>query len=452
MARSTTETRTETQLPSPDLKASYDAAMAFPVEQVNALRLAPAFLIDKANEEAAFGRISVDDDGLTPGTRLHIIEPARSVLAQWRQTRRRFDVAIEPKMRSIRAVQEVENEITAARDRAARDEHDAEEQLESEQNYVRARNDFRLAETRYQRLKTDHENREANMAAYNPLYWCALLCIGVAEWLINYDVFFLFAGVVAIAAGATIIMGVLLAFAAHGHGSLFKQWSYRFGAHREAIDRRGDWRMLALSTFSLLIVLGAATGSRYAAVMHQLAGQPAINILGADAQITADPIRDVLLSLLWNIMAWAAGVFIAYMAHDKDPDFMDATRQYNRAHRRYQRLRRPIVNKVRQIKAKLAKDIERLEAAARTRAADVSAERELLGQIEAHETALVNGLAAVVRGNAQTYHANLAQLAASQRGAVTIERVGPRAGQLSVAEFRNETVNVSVEMIRDLVQ
>ena len=450
MARGTTEIRTDTKLPAEDLKSAYDAAMAFAVEQVNELRFTPEFLVEKANEEAAFGRISVDDNGLTPGTRLHVIEPARRVLAKWRQTRRRFDVAIEPKMRGIRALQEVEKEISAARERAARDERDADEQLESDQNYLRATNDLRQAEARYHRLRTDHENRDANMGAYNPLYWLALLCIGIAEWLINYDVFFLFAGVIAIAAGATIIMGVLLAFAAHGHGSLFKQWSYRFGDHRDQIDRRGDARMLALSTFSLLIVLGAATGSRYAAVMHQLAGQPAINLLGSDAQISVDPMRDVLLSLLWNIMAWAVGVFIAYMAHDKDPDFMDATRQFNRAHRRYQTLRRPIVNKIRQVKAKLTKDIERLEAAARTRAADVAAERELLDQVEAHEGAVVNASAAVVRGNAQTYHANLAQLAASQRGAVTIERVGPHAGQMSVGQFRNERVNVTLEMIREL--
>jgi len=277
-----------------------------------------------------------------------------------------------------------------------------------------------------------------------------MLCVGVAEWLINYDVFFLFAGVVAIAAGATIVMGVLLAFAAHGHGSLFKQWSYRFGEHRDSIDRRGDWRMLALSTFSLLIVLGAATGSRYAAVMHQLAGQPQINLLGSDAQISVDPMRDVLLSLLWNLMAWAVGVFIAYMAHDKDPDFMDATRQFNRSHRAYRRLRRPVVNRIRQIKARLTKDIERLESAARTKAADVAAERALLAQVDKHESAILAGLAAVVRGNAQLYHASLAQLAASQRGAVTIERVGPRAGQISLGDFRNEAVTVTPDMIREL--
>ena len=208
--------------------------------------------------------------------------------------------------------------------------------------------------------------------------------------------------------------------------------------------------MLALSTFSLLIVLAAATGSRYAAVMHQLAGQPDINLLGADAQIAVDPMRDVLLSLLWNLMAWAVGVFIAYMAHDKDPDFMDATRQFNRAHRRYRRLRRPLVNRVSQVRARLTKDIERLEQAARTKAADVAAERSLLAQVDQHEAAVLAGLAAVVRGNAQAYHASLAQLAASQRGAVTIERVGPRAGQISLGDFRNQAVTVTPDMIREL--
>lgn len=450
MARGTTETRTDTRLPTEELKSSYDSAMAFPVEQVNSLRATPEDLADKAGQEAAFGRISVNDDGLTAGMRLHVVEPARAIVAQWRQTRRRFDVALEPKMRSIWAAQEAEKEVVAARERAARDERNAEDRLEADQNYIRVRNDFRVAETRYHQMRTNHENRDANMVAYNPVYWLALLCIGVAEWLINYDVFFLFAGVVAIAAGATVVMGVLLAFAAHGHGQLFKQWSYRFGDHRDSIDRRGDWRMLALSTFSLLIVLGAATGSRYAAVMHQLAGQPAVNLLGSDAQVSVDPMRDVLLSLLWNVMAWAVGVFIAYMAHDKDPEFMDATRQYARAHRRYRRLRRPVVNKVRQIHARLAKEIERSESAARTKAADVVGERELLDQVEAHETALVNALAAVLRGNAQAYHGSLAQLAASQRGAVTIERAGPRAGQISAADFRNELVNVRPEMIREL--
>jgi hypothetical protein len=143
-------------------------------------------------------------------------------------------------------------------------------------------------------------------------------------------------------------------------------------------------------------------------------------------------------------------VFIAYMAHDRDPDFMDATRQFDRAHRHYRRWRRPVVARVRQIKARLTKDIGRLEASARTKAADVAAERGLLEQVDRHESAILAALTSVVRGNAQVYHASLAQLAAVHREAITIERVGSRAGPLSIGDFRNEPVNVSPEMIREL--
>jgi hypothetical protein len=450
MALTATKGGTDTRLPSEELIFAFNFAMKFPVDTANQLRLAPDALVENVNKEAAFGRIIIDEQGLTTGMRLHLLEPARALISEWKQTRRRFDVALEPKMRSIKALQESEGEIEEARRRAERDEGDAEAKLESDQRYGRIRNEFHVGETRYQGLKSEHGNRNANMAAYYPFYWLGLLGIGVAEWLINYDVFLLFSGVVAIAAGATLIMGVLLAFAAHGHGLLLKQWSYRFGEHREAIDRFGDWRWLGLSTFSLLAVLGAATGSRYAAVMHQISGQPAMNLL-PDAQIAFSPMRDVMLSLLWNIMAWAVGVFIAYMAHDKDPDFMDATRQYNQAHRRYERYRRPLVDKLQQLKAKLVKDIERLETTARTKLADVVVERDLLAQVDAHENALVNATTAAVRGNAQTYRANLAQLASSQRGSITIERSGPNAGQISPADFRNEQAVVTSETIRSLV-
>ncbi len=44
MARGTTETRTDTKAPAEELKAAYDAAMAFPNEQANTLRATPESL------------------------------------------------------------------------------------------------------------------------------------------------------------------------------------------------------------------------------------------------------------------------------------------------------------------------------------------------------------------------------------------------------------------------
>lgn len=49
MARNTTETRTETKPPAAGLKAAYDAAMTFPVEQVSALRASLESLMENFN-------------------------------------------------------------------------------------------------------------------------------------------------------------------------------------------------------------------------------------------------------------------------------------------------------------------------------------------------------------------------------------------------------------------
>ncbi len=87
-----------------DLQAAFNDAMSFPTSRASNLQLAPAWIEEKANEETSFGRIVVEDNGLTSGTRLHVIEPARALLAEWKEARRRFDVAIEPVMAHIKAV------------------------------------------------------------------------------------------------------------------------------------------------------------------------------------------------------------------------------------------------------------------------------------------------------------------------------------------------------------
>jgi hypothetical protein len=422
--------------------------MAFPTSRAVSLQPAPQSLPEKANEETSFGRLIVDEHGLTAGTRLHILEPARALLAEWKEARRRFDVAIEPAMADINAVANLDRDIEVLSRKRDAEVAQAEQEFGQNHRYHEIKDDFAKAESRFKALQLEHNNRAANMAATTPAYWAALLCLGAAEWLINYDVFFMFAGVAAIAAGATIVMGVLLAFAAHGHGTLLKQWSYRFGQDKAIMDRFSDWRFLGLATFSLIIVLGAATGSRYAAVMHQMAGQTAPNLLGADATIEFDPGRDVLLSLLWNVMAWAAGVFVAYFAHDKDPEYMDATKQWRKASRAYHRFRAPLVDKLRTIEARFARDIEARQNAAKSRAAHVETERKLYEQVEAHEAALVNAIAGVTRNAAQTYHSALAQLAISQRGALTIERTG--GPDMTPIEFRAQTVRIDADLIRKL--
>ena len=95
-----------------------------------------------------------------------------------------------------------------------------------------------------------------------------------------------------------------MGFAAHGHGKLIKQWGASFGQQVGRHDRFSNYRLFSLATFSLMIVLLAAGGSRYAAAMHVMRGQPAVNLFGQVVEV--NPIRDVLISLLANIAAWVA--------------------------------------------------------------------------------------------------------------------------------------------------
>jgi len=95
-----------------------------------------------------------------------------------------------------------------------------------------------------------------------------------------------------------------LGFAAHGHGKLIKQWGASFGQQVGRHDRFSNYRLFSLATFSLMIVLLAAGGSRYAAAMHVMRGQPAVNLFGQVVEV--NPIKDVLISLLANIAAWVA--------------------------------------------------------------------------------------------------------------------------------------------------
>ena len=433
----------------PPLTAAFDAAIAFPTSRALTLQQPRQWLADKAGEEASFGRVIVDEHGLTAGTRLHVLEPARALLADWREARRAFDVAIEPSRNDIEALNRLQDTLATLSTRRDEALAQAEAEFAQDHRYMEVKDDFEKAGARFRNLQLRHGNRAANMKAHNPLYPLGLLCLFGAEWLINYDIFFMFTSVPAVAAGATIAMGVLLAFAAHSHGLLIKQAAYRFGQHRHAGDRWSSWRLLALSTFSLAVVLAAAGGSRYAVVMHQATAASGPNILGDEAALTFNPGRDVVLSLLWNVMAWAAGVFLSWFAHDEDPDYMDATAQWRKASRAYHRYRKPQVDRLKTIEAQYAHEKTAAETAAAARSAAVDTERKLLSKVEAHEGALVNAVAGAVRNAARVYHDCLAQFAVSGRGALTIERTG--GGQLGPTEFRAEPMAIDAALIRGLL-
>ena len=393
---------------SDPLAESFDAAMAFAPGRASSLRQPPEAWRDAAAAETLRGPVRLDANGFSPGMRLAVLEPARALLSEWRQQRAGFDARLGPHRADLERLTRLEADVAALVRRRDDDIAAIERETEQSHRYRELRDTFERADTRLRRYADANGNRHATMLARSPIYFLALLCVGVTEWLINYTVFFLFFGIPAIAAGTTLILAVLLAFASHGHGSILKQWSHRFGHHAERIKRVGDWRLLALATIALLVVLGAAGGSRLIAADRALAAQTGPNILGSDVQVQNDPTVEVLLSLLANLAAWLVGIFFAYVCHDIDPDFMDATWQRRRAWRRFHRLRRVADARIRQTEARTAKELRETETAATTRLDAVAPQRALLDQIAAHEQAIHDAVLAVVRGNAEQYRAGLA--------------------------------------------
>ncbi len=404
------------------LQAAFQEAMAFTPDRARGLLVAPERLAEAAQSESRqavpgqSGPTQADARGFTPGMRGAVLEPARALLSEWKQVRSRFDARLGPHQDALSGAARLQHEQGDLTRRRDEDVAQVEREMEQNHRYRERRARFEEADARFRRYSDANGNRGAVMIAYHPVYWLAMVCVGITEWLINYTTFFLFFGVPAIAAGTTLILAGLLAFASHGHGAILKQWTHRFGHHAERIKRIADWRFLALSTLALLVVLGAAGGSRYMAALHVLREQAGPNILGADVAVQSDPGIDVLLSLLANLAAWLVGIFLAYVSHDIDPDYMDATGQRRIAWRRYHRLRKRADARILQIEARTAKELRETELASRSRGDSAIPHKALFDQVEARDRAIRDAITASVRINAEHYRAALAAAQTRARG------------------------------------
>lgn len=402
------------------LRAAFSKALEFKPLSQDSRVLSEGDIQSAAEQEASYGRVSINESGLTPGSRRLLLQPAREFLSGWGRLKGEFNAAIQPYMEDIRAFDEFDVGISELRARRDSVKQHIEQRAASDPDYSKAVKHYEECKQTYNDLRDREGRRAPTLAAYSPFYWVAMFCIGVSEWLINYDVFLIFMGIPAVAAGTTIILGVLLAFAAHGHGMLLRQWSARFGQQNSRADRNSEWRLFALATFSLLLVIGAAAGSRYAAAMHVLGTQQTPNILGDEVMIQVSPMRDVGLTLLANVAAWAVGVFFAYFTHDKNPAYMSAAHVFAKAEKKYLRHRRRFGDELATEEAKIEKEINERERVAGSRFGSVKEQREMLFQIEKHGAELSKLIADGVRRGAESYRDALAQLGLQKSDAVQL--------------------------------
>ncbi len=432
MSAGTTRTK---QARSQPLIDALGQVAAFPPGRAGELLADPASLAIAAREEAQSGHISLDARGLSAGERLAIIQPARQLVADWRATRAAFDVAIEPSMPDLESAKALEQE-TASLEARAREEQEAIIRRAAEDHAWRETNDRYLeARSRFEASRLAHGNRDANMRAHHPLYWVALLGVGAAEWLINYDTLVLFFGIPAMAIGATAILAIAMAFASHAHGIVFKQWSHRFGRHRDAMQQSASKRLIGIGTLALFGVLLFAGFARFSVVMHQASAQPAQNILGAQANIDFDPSRDVLISMLANLLAWLVGCFLSFFCHDEDPAHMAATQQFHLWQRRFLKIDRPFKQEREVSNARAERELAERRTAAEARRARVRPQSEMLAQVQAHELAVMRAIRSAILRNLAAYRAALADEA--QRSGAIITSDDPEPSSSDTIDARN---------------
>jgi len=360
-----------------------------------------------------------------------------------------FDQVIAPDLSKIESVDRLATEIAELRRKCEQEEIDLESTLEASTEYSQVKIRYDNAESRFKQKFAENDQRVPMLWGCRLSYVVALAFTGIAEWFINYDVFLRFLQVPAWAAATAIILGVLLAFAAHGHGTLLKQWAFRFSRARTPAQRFTDWRLFALSTLGLLIVLAAAGGSRYAAVMRVLGNAPAVTLLGTEAQIDINPVRDVLISLLGNVGAWIVGVFWAYIGHDPDPEYMEAGYEREKATKVYNRFRKRLDSEKEAVRARYARDITKKETAAQSFVRDFERPHNLLVQVREHENAVIADLQAALSATLHRYHDALVQLAVQQPDKIGFFR-GSNGERIAPYEFKNMTFTLDTEFVRGL--
>ena len=413
--------------PEKALPHAYQEALAFPPSRANMLAITPAQASDFAEQEAAFQTIAIDENGMSSGMRLNLLHPLHDLASEWRGLWNNFEIAIQPKMADINAVQKLH--AGAADERRKKDEalEAVERELRQNPKYEQIDDHHSRSKDLFDAFQDKHGNRNAVMFAKNPFYWFLLFLVLLTECFINYHAFNTFWGVPAVAFGCTVILGVLLALASHGYGEILKQWSFRFGPDRNPAMRWTDWRMFGMSTVALAIVLAFTGWARWAAAIDMLESQGQASALGSIGVVQVNPLRDVRVSLIANVGAWMVGVIISYLAHDPDPDYMSATKQFRIARKAWNRARAAHSVRLKHIEARAAKTIEEKTKAAETRLKAVTREMDMLKQVASRGEAVQRELEQVTTRNVETYRDALVRVALARKGQVQIIRAGTNA-------------------------
>ncbi|WP_281701145.1 hypothetical protein [Acetobacter malorum] len=423
------------------LNNAYAQAMAFNIGELRSNKFSSTQLLEKAQEEASFGQINVDSHGVTSGMRMAVLSPVEEVESHWRGLVNQFDVALQPFKDAIDGVKNLQKDVDKVKKKKEERLASIDEELKSDPKYHNIDENYQRSRQRYNSFRDKYQNRSATMFCKTWIYPIILFLVLLTECFVNYHSFNMFWGVPAVALGTTIILGVLLALAAHLHGELVKQWSYLFAPSRSPAERWSAWRMFGIAGVALTIVLGFTGWARWAAAMEAMHGQDAVNVLGGIGIVQVNPMRDVLISLIANLGAWMVGVIISYAGHDPDPEYMVITKQFQGHQKAWEKMQAIMKARRQHVVAAADKEIEEKENAVSTRLGSVKAQMDMLNQIELRDSAIMQDLEQAAISGAEIYRDAVVKAAIANKDAITLfSRDSGRT--LSPFDYKNLPINL----------
>jgi hypothetical protein len=363
-------------------------------------------------ESRSTSALRLNEYGLTSGMLPSCIDQVAELRDHFLQLHGTFDTAIRPSLPKINALQDIDEKIADKQKEFQDIEASTEKKHEADSKYETAKKNVTDLEAEYKAMYRAEGQREAKdfpWAAYAAL----LLGVGAAEWMVNYETFLNFTEVPLMAAGATILVALAVAFAAHFHGTMFKGHQHFFGDHVKTEIKTRNILVIAIVSTVLALAFGGVGGARYLLVVSQVSqlGGGESSLLGGDV-VTINVGQVVTISMVINIFVWFVGAAIAYAVHDENPDFTDKLRKYKKAQKIFEPLRQKRDTEIGQLRAKLQKDIEELKNTARAHEQEAKPLADLLATANEKKNKISSEADRLVNRLIRTYRAALADQAA----------------------------------------
>ncbi|MCH8488989.1 MAG: GtrA family protein [Oceanicaulis sp.] len=263
--------------------------------------------------------------------------------------RQRLSISLGRKKRDIYREQREQKKLALDKIQSLKKEED---RLTNEYNTIRAR----------------EGNREPKVTN-TPLYVFLLLIVGVVEVLINFDSFNTLSwSTPFLALGLSVVVAIALALASHWHGTVLRQWNYYFGKRERDENRWAAWRMLALGSLALSVVLASVAYARVSFLADYILLNQQLG--GTDRTSSFMMIAGTLLG---NVLVWIVGIFIAWLMHDRNPEFPEKRKALNKVAAQISdlsnNLERERRRELQRAEAEFADELEKLENAERAQKA-----------------------------------------------------------------------------------